>query len=149
MTSQLQGGTYEIDTRNFEEAFPQVDFTIEPTGNKVLVQLRRTKTKTASGFYIPDSVQQIEKYNEVVALVRRLGPTAYRNLDTLEPWPEGIWVKPGDLVRVGKYGNDRFSIPFGDANDSGEVSFVMAEDVDIFGKIESWDVAKQIVPFVR
>ena len=145
MTSQLLGGTREVDTRNYEEAFPQVDFTVEPTGNKVLVQLRRTKTKTAAGFHLPEQVQQTEKYNEVIAVVRRLGPTAYRNLETLEPWPEGIWVKEGDLVRVGKYGNDRFSIPY----DDGEISFVMAQDVDIFGKIDSWETAKQIVPFVK
>jgi len=46
------------------------------------------------------------------ALVRAVGPAAYRNRQTLQLWPEGHWCVPGMFIRTPMYGGDRLEVPF-------------------------------------
>ena len=79
----------EPDLRTEEECFPFVDHGIEVAGDRVLVQLRRSKTTSKGGIILVDETQQTIKFNETVAKVIQVGPLAYRNLDDLSYWIEG------------------------------------------------------------
>lgn len=115
------------------EAFPAADAGVQPFGSRVLVQIRTPKTKTASGIILDSGSRDAEKWNTQVAKVVSHGPVAYRNRNTLEPWPEGSWAHPGDYVRVPKYGGDRWEVPLS----NGESAlFVIFNDLDIIGKVE-------------
>ena len=104
-----------LDTRTrydygtIEEAFPTADPGAIPFGNRVLVQIRTPKKKSRGGIELIPEAVETELWNTQVARVVTLGPVAFRNRDTLEPWPEGDWCKPGDFVRVPKYGGDRWN----------------------------------------
>lgn len=114
------------------EAFPATDAGIRPFGSRVLVQIRTPKTKTASGIIIDHGSRDTEKWNTQVAKVIDIGSVAFRNRNTMEPWPEGAWAKPGDYVRVPKYGGDRWEVPL----ENGESAlFVMFNDLDLLGEV--------------
>lgn len=115
------------------EAFPAADAGVQPFGSRVLVQIRTPKTKTASGIIIDSGSRDTEKWNTQVAKVIAHGPVAYRNRNTLEPWPEGGWAHPGDYVRVPKYGGDRWEVPLPDGSNA---LFVIFNDLDIIGRVE-------------
>jgi co-chaperonin GroES (HSP10) len=115
------------------EAFPAAQAGVQPFGSRVLVQIRTPKTKTASGIILDHGSRDTEKWNTQVARVVAHGPVAYRNRNTLEPWPEGTWARPGDYVRVPKYGGDRWEV----ALPGGESAlFVIFNDLDILGRVE-------------
>lgn len=115
------------------EAFPAVSAGIQPFGSRVLVQIRTPKRMSTGGIIIDTGSRDTEKWNTQVAKVISHGPVAYRNRNTLEPWPEGGWAHPGDFVRVPKYGGDRWEVPL----ENGEAAlFVIFNDLDILGKVE-------------
>lgn len=115
------------------EAFPSAEPGIIPFGSRILVQIRSPKTKTASGIILDTGTKDTEKWNTQVAKVVAVGPVAFKNRTTLEPWPEGNWCQPGDYVRVAKYGGDRWEVPLpnGDA-----ALFVIFNDLDIIGAVQ-------------
>jgi hypothetical protein len=78
----------------------------------------------------------------VIAKVVAVGPLAYRDLNTLQPWPEGAWAEPGDLVRVIKYGGDRWAVPHGD----GEVVFIILQDREVICSIDNFETARTMFP---
>lgn len=115
-----------------EEAFPVADPGIKPLGSRVLVQIRNPKEKTASGIIIDRGSKDTEKWNTQIAKVIALGPVAFHNRNTLEPWPEGAWCKEGDFVRVAKYGGDRWEVEL----PSGDVAlYVIFNDLDLIGTV--------------
>ena len=91
--------------------FPKIDPGAEPLGGRVIVQYRRVKRRSAGGIILHDETRETEKWNTQVAKLIAVGPLAFRKRDTMEPWPEGVWARPGDFVRVPKYGGDRWEIP--------------------------------------
>lgn len=114
------------------EAFPVAEAGVQPFGSRVLVQIRSPKQKTASGIIIDTGSKDTEKWNTQVAKVIAVGPLAYHNRNTMEPWPEGTWANPGDYVRVAKYGGDRWEVPLGD---NETALFVIFNDLDLIGKV--------------
>jgi co-chaperonin GroES (HSP10) len=122
--------------QTLDDAFPVVESGVRPFGSRVLVQIRTAKTKSQGGVLLVKETQEAIAYNTQVALVRALGPLAFKNRTTMEPWPEGAWCKPGDYVRVPKYGGDRWERPIPGRGDDDEVAmFVMFQDLDITGQI--------------
>jgi co-chaperonin GroES (HSP10) len=117
------------------EAFPDVDPGIQPFGSRVLVQIRSPKSMTQGGVIIVEDTKDTEKWNCQVARVLALGPVAYKDRRTLEPWPEGQWVYPGMFVRVPKFGGDRWEIPYGPKEVGDVAMFGLFNDLDIGGKI--------------
>jgi len=115
------------------EAFPAVAPGVQPFGSRVLVQIRTPKTRSAGGIIIDTGSRDTEKWNTQVAKVISHGPVAYCNRNTLEPWPEGSWARPGDYVRVPKYGGDRWEVPI---PGSEPALFVIFNDLDIIGRVE-------------
>ena len=114
------------------EAFPESDPGIVPFGSRVLVQIRTPKTKTASGIIIDNGSRDTERWNTQVGKVISVGALAFKNRNSMEPWPEGSWCGPGDYVRVPKYGGDRWEVPL----PGGESAlFVIFNDLDIIGQV--------------
>ena len=113
------------------DAFPPIDPGVQPFGSRVLLQIRRAKTKTKGGIILAGETRDTETWNTQVAKVVAIGPLAFHNRNTMEPWPEGSWVAVGDYVRAPKYGGDRWSVRHGE----DEVLFVIFNDLDLVGKI--------------
>jgi co-chaperonin GroES (HSP10) len=119
--------------QTMEEAFPEIDAGIKPYGSRVLVQIRCSKPKSKAGIILVKDSMDTEKDNEQVAKVIALGPLCFKNKTTLEPWPEGEWFKPGEFVRVPKYGGDRWNVYRG--KDEQPVLFAVFDELNFIGKI--------------
>ena len=118
------------------EAFPAADAGVQPFGSRVLVQIRTPQTQTAWGLILHSETRDTEKWNTQVARVVSVGPLAFKNRDTMQSWPEGSWCKPGDFVRVPKYGGDRWEVPLGMKDGNNESAmFVIFNDLDIIGQV--------------
>jgi co-chaperonin GroES (HSP10) len=120
-----------MSVQDIDLAFPVVDAGVEPLGSKVLLQIRRTKTKTKGGIILVAETSEVEKWNQQIAKVISVGPLAFRNRTTMELWPEGAWVKPGDFVRCPKYGGDRWEVDLAD----GAALFLLINDLEIIGRV--------------
>lgn len=128
---------YELNKVEFSfdsetDAFPPIDPGVRPFGSRVLLQIRRAKTKTKGGIILSGETRDTEMWNTQVAKVRAAGPLAFHNRNTMEPWPEGAWVRVGSYVRAPKYGGDRWSVR---VEDGEEIIFVMFNDLDLLGEI--------------
>ncbi len=123
--------TYGYDS--IDEAFPPCDPGTVPVGSRVLFQMRSPKKKTKGGIILTDDVRETDQHNTQVAKVLAIGPNAFRNRNTGAPWPEDDWCRPGDFVRIPKWGGDRWTI----RADNGEhdVIVVIFNDLDFTGRI--------------
>lgn len=121
-----------ISEQSLAEAFPESDPGVQPFGSRVLVQIRNPKQRTAAGIILGTDTRDTEKWNTQSAKVVSIGPLAFKNRNSMEPWPEGDWCKAGEFVRVPKYGGDRWQVDLGDA---GEALFVIFNDLDIIGRV--------------
>ena len=133
---------FEVDGRIESEVFPELTPGFEPMGNRVVVQLRKPKSTSKGGIILTQETRATEKYNDVIAKVISLGPLAYKDPNTMETWPEGPWCKVGDIVRVIKYGGDRWAVPHEDS----EVVFIVLQDREIIGKLNNFEVARTMFP---
>ena len=120
---------------SLEEAFPTVDAGVEPLGHRVLVQLRTTKRKSSGGIVLVEDSRETEKWNTQVARIVSIGPIAWCNRDTGQPWAEGKWAGVGDFVRVPRWGGDRFEVPV--EGQEEPALFLLANDHEIIAKITS------------
>jgi len=100
----------EADPAAFDDAFPGVHPQFRPCGDLVMVQIRTPKKKSRGGIIFVEDVKDTEKWNTQVGIVLAMGPLAFKNRTTLEPWPEGQWAKPGDFVRIPKHGGDKWEV---------------------------------------
>jgi co-chaperonin GroES (HSP10) len=114
------------------EAFPAVNAGIQPFGSRVLIQIRTPKKISKGGIILDFGSQDTEKWNTQVGKVVAVGPLAFCNRNTMEPWPEGSWCENGDYVRVAKYGGDRWEVPMGNGENA---MFVIFNDLDIIGRV--------------
>lgn len=121
------------DSAELREAFPAVDPGAKPLGARVLIQLRMPKKRmTASGIYLPEETRDTEKAQNPVGKVVAIGPLAFKNRETLEPWPEGTWIEVGDYLRVPKWTGDRWEVPI---SDDEKVEFIILNDHEVIAKI--------------
>jgi co-chaperonin GroES (HSP10) len=116
-----------------DEAFPPCDPGIHPFGSRVLVQIRTPKSKTKGGIILTSETRETDAWNTQIAKVVLVGELAFKNRTTMDPWPEGSWCKPGDFVRVPKYGGDRWTVKTTDGED--EALLVIFNDLDLVGKV--------------
>lgn len=128
------------NAQTLDEAFPTADPGWEPYGDRVLVQLRSPKKKTESGLIVPSESRDQEKWMTTVAKVVALGPLAFRDRKTREPWPEGVWAKVGDYVRCPKWGGDRWEIALKEEWNTEEVArFAVFRDHELIAGLKSGD----------
>jgi co-chaperonin GroES (HSP10) len=117
-----------------EEYFPDsVDPGFTPFGTRVVVQLRKVKTTSKGGIILTSSTKESEAWNTQVARLVKVGPLAFRKRDSGEEWPEGIWAKIGDYVRVPRWGGDRWSVKDGAGE---EVAFLTLNDHELIGRVD-------------
>jgi co-chaperonin GroES (HSP10) len=117
-------------------AFPDVHPGIIPFGYNVLLQLRTPKVVSRGGIIIPDDARDAERFRVQTGLVRAFGPSAFRNRNTMESWPEGAWCSEGDFVRCPLYGGDRWLVPLKDYENKEDVAvFIICKDTDLIGLV--------------
>lgn len=137
--------TFAYDSE--EEAFPEVDPLTAPAGSNVLVQIRTPKKKTSGGIHLISDARDTEFWTTQIGKVRAIGPLAYHNRNTFQPWPEGAWCKVGDYVRVPKFGGDRWTVPIPGTDD--EALMILFKDTDIGATIPGgWEDALKIKAFI-
>ena len=123
----------EFEYTGLEEAFPPCDPGVMPFGSRVVVQIRTPKDKTKGGIILPTETRETDLWNTQTAKVIAIGELAFKNRTTMEPWPEGSWCKPGEFVRVPRYGGDRWTAKSLDGEH--EVMLVIFNDLDLIGKV--------------
>jgi co-chaperonin GroES (HSP10) len=121
--------------QTLDEAFPKVDPGHAPFHNLLLVQYPTPKTRTESGIMLPEDTRATIQWNTQTVKVIAIGPVAFCNRDTLEPWPEGAWCKVGEFIRVGKYATDKWEVPLSSNRDDGVALFGLVEDKDLRAKV--------------
>ena len=126
--------TVDFEYASLEEAFPPCEPGVRPYGSRVLVQLRTPKKKTKGGIILSDETRVTDHWNTQVAKVLEVGPLAFMNRNTLEPWPEGAWCSEGTYVRVPKYGGDRWTVK-SHADPDDEVLIALFNDTDLLGEV--------------
>ena len=125
------GADYSADMR---DAFPAVAPEATPLGARILVQLRRSKSKTTkAGIILVEETRETEKWNNMVAKVIAIGPLAFKQRDTMAPWPEGSWCEIGDFLRVPKWGGDRWEVSI--AGEEEPALFMILNDHEIIAKV--------------
>lgn len=123
----------ELAYENIEQAFPTVDPGRVPCGSRILVQIRSPMKKTRGGLILTEESRETEYWNTQIAKVLKVGELAYKNRDTLEPWPEGAWCREGDYVATPKYGGDRWEVPVPESSE--KALFVVFRDEDVIARI--------------
>ena len=113
-------------------AFPEVNPGQRPYGGRIIVQLRRIKKK-AGMILIVDETKENEKWNNMIGKVVAIGPLAFKNRDTMQPWPEGSWAEIGDFVRVPRWGGDRWERSSQD--DEDPVLFMTINDHELISEV--------------
>lgn len=126
------------DPKELEWAFPPVNPGMQPFGGRVVIQLRRIKKKTAGKIILVEETKEAEKWNNMIGKVVAVGPLAFKNRDTMQPWPEGTWAEIGDYVRVPKWGGDRWEIRVPGEDDLEDpVLFMTLNDHELISKVTS------------
>ena len=121
---------------NLAWAFPEVDPQAKPLGARILVQLKRTNKTTASGIILHQETKETEKWQNMVAKVLIIGPLAFKNRDTMQPWPEGSWCEVGDYVRVPKWGGDRWEVTVPNESPNEEQAlFMILNDHEVIATV--------------
>ena len=103
----IEGSSGTPNADELAWAFPEVSPGQRPFGGRVIVQLRRIKKKSGM-IIIVDETKENEKWNNMIGKVVAIGPLAFKNRDTMQPWAEGSWAEIGDYVRVPRWGGDRW-----------------------------------------
>ncbi len=117
-------------------AFPDVKPGMQPFGGRVIIQLRRIKKKTAGRIILVEETKENEKWNNMIGKIVSIGPLAFKNRDTMQPWPEGTWAGVGDFVRVPKWGGDRWEIRApGEDDHEDPVLFMTLNDHELIAKV--------------
>lgn len=131
----IEGSEGVPDIDELSWAFPDIKPGQSPYGGRVIVQLRRIK-KTKGVIIIVDETKENEKWNNMIGKVVAIGPLAFKNRDTMQPWIEGSWAEIGDYVRVPRWGGDRWerNVP-GEDSKSDPVLFMTLNDHELIAKI--------------
>lgn len=125
------GQGLDVSDRDIAEMFPAIDPEFKPFGHRVIVQIRRVVSKTSSGIILSSGTRDAEAYNGQLGVLVAVGPLAFKNRGTGEPWPEGVWAKTGDYVKVPRWGGDRWTIDLHDGLDP--VMLAVMSDGDLIG----------------
>ena len=128
----IEGSQGVPDSIELDWAFPTVNSGQSPYGGRVIVQLRRVR-KTSGVIIVVDETKENEKWNNMIGKIVALGPLAFKNRDTMQPWAEGSWAEVGDYVRVPRWGGDRWERHIPD--DKEPVLFMTINDHELIAKV--------------
>lgn len=125
---------YRVDPFVLEH-FPKADPKVVPLGARVLIQLITPRTKTRSGILLVDETKETERWNNQVGRVIAVGPLAFCNRETAQPWKEGMWAEPGDFVIIPRWGGQRRTVRNKLDPDAEPAYFVTCNDHEIIEKV--------------
>lgn len=129
----MASDSFEVMERQTpEQAFPSVDLPAGPFGGRVLLQLRRLPTKTRGGIVLVEDTRETAKWNNQVGKIVAMGPLAFCNRETGQPWTEGAWAKIGDYVRIPRWDGDRIEVP---VKNSDPIIFVTMNDHQLLSRV--------------
>jgi len=134
----IEGSESVSDPAELAWAFPDVKPGQAPYGGRVVVQLRRIKKDVEIGsikLILPTETKENEKWNNMIGKVVALGPLAFKNRDTMQPWAEGSWAEIGDFVRVPRWGGDRWERIVPGEEGREPVLFMTLNDHELIAKI--------------
>lgn len=94
-----------------------------PRGWKILVEKIKPKEKTAGGILLPDQSREAESYLSICAKVVSIGPMAWCDRDTGQPWTGGAWAKEGDWIIIPKFTQFKMEI------DGNEYRFINDDEI--------------------
>jgi co-chaperonin GroES (HSP10) len=118
---------------SMEAAFPPAPVPVEPFGGRVVVQVMRLSGKTAGGIQLVSDTRDTVKWNLQVAKLVAVGPLAFKNRETAQPWPEGVWAKVGDFVRIPRWDGDRVEVKVKDSDEP--IIFITMNDSQLLGRV--------------
>ena len=118
---------------SMEAAFPPAPVPVEPFGGRVVVQTMRLSGKTAGGIQLVSDTRDTVKWNLQVAKLVAVGPLAFKNRETAQPWPEGVWAKVGDFVRIPRWDGDRVEVKVKDSDEP--IIFITMNDSQLLGRV--------------
>ena len=130
----IEGNAGVSDPVELAWAFPEVNPGQRPYGGRVIVQLRRVKKKSGM-IIIVDETKENEKWNNMIGRIVAIGPLAFKNRDTMQPWAEGSWAEIGDFVRVPRWGGDRWERPVLDEDGEDPVLFMTINDHELISAV--------------
>jgi co-chaperonin GroES (HSP10) len=130
----IEGSAGISDPVELAWAFPEVTPGQRPFGGRVIVQLRRVKKKSGM-IIIVDETKENEKWNNMIGKIVAIGPLAFKNRDTMQPWAEGSWAEIGDFVRVPRWGGDRWERPVPDEDGQDPVLFMTINDHELISAV--------------
>jgi len=113
-----------------DESDTEVVVLPDPVGYHMLVALPTFAQQTASGVYIPDTVNERERAATVVGQVLAMGSDCYSDP---RKFPGGPWCKVGDTVLFSRYSGMRFKSK--DAESGDMVEYRMLSDDLIVGTV--------------
>lgn len=123
---------FDAEGLDLNDAFPTVDPQFVPFGAKVLIQVRRVMSMSRGGIALVNDSKQTEAWNMQVGKLVAAGPLAFKNRQTGQEWPEGMWANIGDFVRFPRHVGDRISVQ---PDERGEpVVILILEDHQLMGK---------------
>lgn len=115
--------------------FPPVDPKVAPLGARVLCQLITPRKTTSSGILLVEETKETERWNNQVARVIAVGPLAFCNRETAQPWKEGFWCEPGDFVIIPRWGGMRRTVRVKNDPHGEPVFFATVNDHEIIEKV--------------
>lgn len=123
-----------IPVADLESAFPPVNPGEWPVGPRILVQLQTIREKTQGGIVLVEETREVNKSLTQIGKIIAVGHIAYRNRDSGQLWPEGVWAKPGDIVRIPKYVGQRFEREIPGTKD--RAAFIILEDHQVTSVVD-------------
>lgn len=104
MTSNLMLPSREDFIRSVEEVTSRDDFTLKPTGWKVMIAMPDYMKVTKGGIHLSEEYVAREEMASPVGYVVALGDSCYK--DTAR-FPGGAYCKPGDFIIMRPYSGTR------------------------------------------
>ena len=134
-----------IPAADLDSAFPEIHPGEWPVGPRIMVQLQTIREKTSGGIVLVEETREVNKATTQIGKVVAVGQIAFCNRETGARWPEGVWAKIGDLVRVPKYVGTRTERDIPGTKD--KATFIIVDDHQITSVIspESFETISEIV----
>lgn len=112
--------------------FPKVDHGLVPKGNCLLIMGQHIPALTKGGIALTEDFKKTEGYQIAMGRVESMGPLAFKDKESVEPWKEGNWCEIDDVIFLPRTGH-RIQ-----KHIDGEVySFVLISDVDVLATVEN------------
>lgn len=140
MSSNYMLPSKEEFSASVKEITSRPDFTLKPTGWKILIAMPDYARFTKGGLALPDEYVDREEMASPVAYVVAMGESCYQDNTR---FPNGPYCKPGDLVVVKPYSGMR--VVWQDKNDQNiKKEFRFVNDDTVEGVVDDPSNIKRI-----